>query len=94
MPVMAAMCATCVFLPEIEAQDPDLADSVKRRLLKSSLHCHSTGYPVGTHLCRGARDWQLQVLYRLGVLEAPTDEAWEKRLLATSPQRSPQEPRT
>lgn len=29
-------------------------------------------------LCRGARNVQLEVFCALGVIEAPTDAAWEK----------------
>lgn len=35
------------------------------------LHGHTE-----THLCRGARDHQLVVFHRMGVIDAPTDEAW------------------
>jgi hypothetical protein len=46
--------------------------------------CHSTGSNNAIHkrtgkpeqLCRGARDIQLQVLAGMGVISAPTDEAW------------------
>jgi hypothetical protein len=41
-------------------------------------HPHLHGKPE-THLCRGARDFQLQIFHRLGVIEAPTDKAWRKR---------------
>ena len=76
MPVMQAQCATCLFRPEIEQNDPAALTGVRSRVLTiGSLHCHSTGWPNGTHLCRGARDWQLQVFHRLGFLEVPTDEA-------------------
>jgi hypothetical protein len=49
-----------------------------RVLTEASQICH---HPVlygkkETQLCRGARNFQLQVFYRLGVLDASTDEAW------------------
>jgi len=30
-----------------------------------------------THLCRGTRDRQIELMHRLGVIPEPTDEAWE-----------------
>ena len=48
-------------------------------LTKGSQICHHPvveGEPE-THLCRGARDFQLQVFYRVGFLEEPTDTAWQ-----------------
>jgi len=32
----------------------------------------------GTHLCRGARDMQLTILHRLGLIAEPTDEAFKE----------------
>ena len=32
-----------------------------------------------TGFCRGARNFQLGVFARLGVIEEPTDEAWKQR---------------
>ena len=74
MPVMKARCATCPFLV-----DPKLAAQVQQRMLSGSQLCHSTGWPQSTHLCRGARDFQLVIFHRLGYLEAPTDDAWEQK---------------
>ena len=72
--VMAAVCKTCPFGPK---GDHGVRANVERRVLtKGSQICHSTGWPQGTHLCRGARDLQLTVFYRLGFLSTPTDEAW------------------
>ena len=76
-PVMRKKCPTCPFRP-----DSPLAEhrgSVEARLLDSSQICH---HPVlhgkkEDHLCRGARDIQLEILFRLGVIREATDEAWE-----------------
>lgn len=77
MPVMKAKCATCPFGPD---GDPHVQANVVSRLLTGSQECHSTGHPVygtqATHLCRGARDWQLTILHRMGLLTEPTDEAF------------------
>lgn len=77
MPVMAAKCATCPF---DEHGDPDVQASVTSRLLGASQECHSAGWPHSSHLCRGARDWQLQILHHMGFLPEPTDVAWQKAL--------------
>ena len=83
MPIMSEMCATCPFRED--GDDPsEVRNSVMQRVLtEASQTCHSTGIAHGkqhdTHLCRGARDFQLKIFSRLGVIEAPTDEAWEER---------------
>jgi len=53
---------------------------------EASRICHSTGnnpvikaVRVPAQICRGARDYQLQVLAGIGFLDAPTDEAWEQK---------------
>jgi hypothetical protein len=50
-------------------------------MTEGSQVCHSTGWPKGTRLCRGARDFQTQALYRMGFLSAPTDEAWMAKMI-------------
>lgn len=76
MPVMRHKCHSCPFGPNGAA---DVRATVEARLLTVSQTCHSTGAVKGkpdTHLCRGARDVQLKVMHRLGVISAPTDAAW------------------
>lgn len=41
-------------------------------------HHQTLNNKSATHLCRGARDFQLQIFHRLGLLEEPTDECWGK----------------
>lgn len=83
-PLRKMMCATCPFRdgsPYAYIAD-DLAASA---INQASRICHSTGSNNGInrrtglppHLCRGARDIQLQVFASLGVIVAPTDEAWD-----------------
>ncbi len=71
---MKAKCKTCLFHNE----NSRLCNEVKVRVLNASQMCHQ---PRGsnrpeTHLCRGARDFQLEIFSRLGVIKEPTDEAW------------------
>lgn len=75
MPVMPAKCKTCPFQPH---GDPCVRAKVLGRILEASQLCHHTrlaGKPE-THLCRGARDQQLELMYRLQVIPEPTDQAW------------------
>jgi hypothetical protein len=75
-PVMASMCASCPFR---EGGDIELRNAVmSRTLLRSSQICHHPRLhsKKETHLCRGARDQQLTILHRLGMLSEPTDAAF------------------
>lgn len=77
MPVMPARCKTCPFNKSgcLEVRETVMA----RIMTMASQTCHTTGVAHGrpdTHLCRGARDVQLQVFFRLGAISEPTDEAW------------------
>jgi hypothetical protein len=73
------MCATCIFRPEnpMHLSHGRLAE-IQGYLLQGHAHtCHEPG-PSGRGdelNCRGGRDWQTQMWYRLGLLPEPTDEA-------------------
>ncbi len=72
MDVNKTFCKTCPFAPK---GDEVLAETVKGRIgLGKSQYCHGTDNRT---LCRGARNWQLTILFRLGYIEAETDEAFE-----------------
>jgi len=79
LPVMSARCKTCPF-------NPSGCAAVRHNVVMNTLKginqtCHSSGCAHGkvdTHLCRGARDYQLHLFHALGVLTAPTDEAWRE----------------
>lgn len=78
-PIMPAKCRTCPFG---EHGDPHLAAAVlDRTLFQSSQICHHPaldGEPE-THLCRGQRDHQLQLLYHMGLIDEATDEAFTRK---------------
>jgi hypothetical protein len=82
-PVMAKQCSTCVFAMTSRGDwvNPDLAELVESRILSCSQICHSPRLhgKKETHLCRGTRDRQIELMYRMGVISALTDEAWEAR---------------
>lgn len=80
MPVMKRKCSSCPFHEEHKEQR-QIADMVRERCItEASQICHHPRLhdKKETHLCRGARDFQQQIFHRLGVISAPTDEAWEK----------------
>jgi hypothetical protein len=83
--IRAEMCATCPFRPGVPAKyaavRPVIAHSA---LTEAARICHSTGSNNAFHrrtgkppaICRGARDLQLRLFASMGVIAAPTDEAW------------------
>ena len=75
-PVMAEKCASCPFR---EGGDIELRNRVmERTILQCSQVCHAPRLhgKKETHLCRGARDEQLTILYRMGLIPEPTDAAF------------------
>jgi hypothetical protein len=83
-PVRKATCHSCPFRLNAETgreQDPQLASEIQTRLLEASQVCHAPrefGNPE-YQVCRGARNWQLQIWHRLGVLDEPTDKDWDRK---------------
>ena len=80
---MKNKCETCPFhrrhIGEIE-----LANMVEQRYLtKASQICHHPSLfgKKETHLCRGARDYQLTIFYRLGIIKTETDKAWNEAII-------------
>jgi hypothetical protein len=75
-PVRKSMCSSCPFR---EGGDRELAARVlKRTLFKASQICHHPALEGGKEheLCRGARNEQLNILYHMKILPAPTDAAF------------------
>ena len=83
LPVRKTNCKTCPFTPgsPTEFLRADLELSART---EASRICHSTGANnafhartgLPKHICRGARDIQLEQFHQLGVIAAPTDDAW------------------
>lgn len=83
-PVMKAMCSTCPWRHGSPAAF--LRADLEERSLHESRICHSTGgshvfeeaKPVSAEpmICRGSRNFQLQLMCGLGVIAEPTDQAW------------------
>lgn len=85
--VCKEMCATCPFRKGSELAHL-VAHLTQRAISEESRICHSTGSGNAVNhrtgkppmVCRGARNVQLQVWHALGLLEAPTDEAWTAKV--------------
>lgn len=79
LPVCPVKCATCPFREGSPYADlaPMLTEKALFESGRSAIH-HRTGKPPA--LCRGARDMQLAMFFGLGFIEAPTDEAWARKL--------------
>ncbi|MDO9142408.1 MAG: hypothetical protein U1E09_00400 [Methylococcales bacterium] len=83
-PTMKGKCPTCPFNQDEQGRDaaPAIADRVRRQCLtEASQICHHPRLrgKKEDHLCRGARDVQLAFFHRIGLLDTPTDEAWENK---------------
>lgn len=79
-PVMPASCKTCPFGPH---GDPTVRERVTERIvsLSCSQICHHPAL-LGmkeNRLCRGARDLQLRILCVTGMIDAPTDESFNRK---------------
>lgn len=74
---MKHKCSTCPF-HEDTPERIELANMVRGRSLQMSQICHHPRLKgkKESHLCRGARDFQIQILYGMGLLREPTDEAF------------------
>lgn len=85
MRVNAKRCKTCPF-----NDDGDLrirASVEERCVTQASQLCHGTN---DTTLCKGARDFQLQIFYRLGWIPEATQAAWDALAIkATQAKRMP-----
>ena len=68
-------CASCPFRDGADIDSQIVRKRVMQRMLTqdASQICHSTN----TSLCRGARDLQQEIMYCMGIIDAPNDEAWD-----------------
>jgi hypothetical protein len=83
-PIMPHQCSSCPLRTDKRGRypDPRLAASViERCVTRASQICHHPRLhdKPETHLCRGARDFQITIFYRLGFLKEPTDAAWKEK---------------
>jgi hypothetical protein len=83
LPIRQTMCATCPFRDTGWTHVRDFLQH--RALTEGSPICHSTGNALvkrqgKSHICRGARNFQIDFFYRIGFLTEPTDAAWNEKL--------------
>jgi hypothetical protein len=81
---MAKQCSSCVFTRTPDGRDwvyPQLAHTVENRMMSYSQICHAPALKgkKQDRLCRGTRDRQIDIMYKMGVIAAPTDAAWEAK---------------
>ncbi len=75
-------CKTCPFRTDGRglALDPSRIAEIQTYLMEGTNHfCHSDR--SNNTICRGGRDFQLTIWYRLGVLSEPTDKALLEAML-------------
>lgn len=81
MPVRKTQCATCVFKSPEEGGcelGAKRHEEIKLQLIKGiNQICH---HDDNKTICRGGRNFQLQVFFRMGVIEAETDEALKQAM--------------
>jgi hypothetical protein len=79
-PVNAVQCSTCVFRPPRDGGihlTPARHAEIRQNLLNGiNQICHHGSKSI----CRGGRDYQLEIFHRLGLIDAPTDEALAARI--------------
>ncbi len=73
MKVNASRCHSCPFNENGCASIREMVQG--RCMTEASQICHGTDNKT---LCRGARDFQIQMFHRLGVLKEPTDKCWNE----------------
>lgn len=77
------MCETCVFRP-VEHGGIDLTPRRRAEIEAYLLQGHNQlcHHDDNTTICRGSRNFQLQLWHRLGIINAPTDQALREAMRA------------
>ena len=69
-------CKTCIFHDDQEIITQERQAEIQTYLLTGKNHvCHTTN-----KICKGGRDFQLQMFHRLGFIEKPTNDALYKKI--------------
>jgi hypothetical protein len=76
------MCKTCIFRPQGQRLEisPMRFAEIQEYLIQGQPHtCHTENprEPPSGYVCRGARNYQLQIWHRYGMITEPTDAALE-----------------
>lgn len=79
--VRKTQCKTCPWRPKspLNYSVPEIA---QKAITEHNHYCHNEQLEGKTHynLCRGTRNYQLEVFYKLKVLNEPTDACWKETL--------------
>ena len=75
-------CSSCPFRKNKQGRYPDerLVARIQQDVITNANQvCHHPRLSgkAGHSLCRGARDFQLQIFHSIGFLEEATDECWD-----------------
>ena len=75
-PVQQSPCKSCPFAGKepLQVSSENMVGYLDNLFGKGQHICHSTN----KHICRGGRDIQLQWLCAMGMLDEPTDEAFDR----------------
>lgn len=77
--VNLSQCKTCIFRDGQDIISPERLVEIQKYLIKGTNHiCHTTN-----KICRGGRDYQLQIFHRMGLIKDPTDKSLYKELKKT-----------
>lgn len=85
-PVAAHPCSTCIFRTDGNALDlaPGRLDEIRAYLIQGQQHqCHGPQIKGkrARIICRGGRDYQLEMFRRMGLLGEATDTALDARMV-------------
>jgi hypothetical protein len=75
-PVQKSPCLTCPFAGQEPLILSDFESYIENLMGNGQHICHSTG----RNICRGGRDIQLQWLCAIGMLQEPTDTAFDRAI--------------
>ncbi len=79
--VMPSKCATCPWRSDggILGDQPELKTQLAiKTITDMSQYCHAPAFKglPENRICRGSRDYQINVFHGIGFLDEPTDECW------------------
>lgn len=82
MKLAKKQCKSCPFLPDGLPINSNEMSRIQQYLIEGTNHlCHSDC--TSKTICKGGRQWQLEIWYRMGRIQAPTHEALVKAMRAT-----------
>lgn len=85
--VQVKQCVTCPWADtadRLKLSGKEMESLMRMVLTEANVRCHHAAFLGKSEqkICRGARNFQLQIFHSLGVLESPTDRCWAETLTA------------